>query len=243
MNKLVETKIETFSTKGPVREANEDGFWAIKVETPTGIQTLVAVCDGVGGLKNGSWASRVTLETIKASVMEEWGILSVQKGLAEANRIIFESFQGKDPSQKSGTTCSVLLINEGTLTYEGLHVGDSRIYQARNSQSIILTKDHTLYEKLKEEGGTWEESEEGRIKSTLTKCVGVSPGLVPDKLTGSFEPGDMFTLASDGFWHSLQAKYFQRDLAITLAEVSDFGYKMGERDNMTAITVRVSEVL
>jgi protein phosphatase len=69
------------------------------------------------------------------------------------------------------TTCEVLLLN-GTCSVWG-HIGDSRIYIFKNNKLKQLTKDHSLVQKLMDEGEfTVKELKNYPRKSVITKAIG-----------------------------------------------------------------------
>lgn len=79
------------------------------------------------------------------------------------------------------------------------HVGDSRIYRLRNSNLELLTSDHTLKNKLIEQGLLEKAIKEGiRYKNVLTKAIGAFKKILPDISIHSTLKNDLFMMCSDG---------------------------------------------
>lgn len=248
------------SDKGRVKKVNEDNF-LIKVGKINNNEFgLFAICDGLGGLSNGDLASKeMVLELekwwnnrianiVSNNIVDRDILVELSCVIRDVNRKLIK--YASDNNIRLGTTASILLIYNRK--FYVCHIGDSRIYTISSSVNK-LTKDHTYYNKLIQDGEI-EESKKVK-KSILTQCVGSGPSISPDFLVGRLNKDVLFILCCDGFYNKMSDREFM-DMKNELEETSDYGYMgeictkyielikgKGERDNITvmAIKYRVNE--
>lgn len=127
---------------GKHRSSNQDSGYA-------GYQ-LFFVADGMGGHAGGDIASaissqRVALTDSRYESVEE-AIDSFKKGILEANGMLSLTVADHPELEGMGTTFSGMLLH-GTQMVTA-HIGDSRIYLARDGEVKQITKDHTFVQKL-----------------------------------------------------------------------------------------------
>ncbi|MGH2710662.1 MAG: Stp1/IreP family PP2C-type Ser/Thr phosphatase [Actinomycetota bacterium] len=215
---------------GRVRPGNEDSYIA---EEP-----LFAVADGMGGHQGGEVASSLALET----VAKRQG--NLEQRVQEANAAVFAR-AAKDPGLSGmGTTLTILLADGDVLRMA--HVGDSRAYMLRDGQLRRLTKDHTVVERLVDEGKlTAEEAEIHPQRSILTRALGVDQALHVDQAEIEPKPGDRILLCSDGLTgmvgedritEILSASKSPQAAADALVEAAN---EAGGQDNITAVVIDV----
>jgi CRP-like cAMP-binding protein len=151
-----------------------------------------------------------------------------------------------------GTTATVLLIAGSGDHLRGFiaHVGDSRVYLARQNQSHILTEDHSLMNELVRRGKLNREQIETspykQYKNAVTRAVGVYGSVEVDTFDFDILPGDRFLIASDGMYAYIDEAELPKQLAATdvkevpkhLVELANAG---GGHDNITAVVIRVGE--
>ena len=97
------------------------------------------------------------------------------------------------------TTVEVLFLNEDT-AYWG-HIGDSRIYNLKNNQLKQMTKDHSLVQKLVDEGYlTLREAEHHPNKNIIMRALGDNPLIEIDLSKQKLNPKDehKFFICTDG---------------------------------------------
>jgi len=186
---------------GRVRTENQDSCGSYCSKS---IQLLV-VCDGMGGHAGGSTASRLAVETVVATIKEDnksndYSSL-IDNAIEEANRVVFETAQSDASLRGMGTTCVVLLIAKKASSAYVAHVGDSRIYLARGEEYARLTKDHTMVQRMVDDGILTEEQAAGHPHANVISrslgsgmTVDVEQPDVPIEL----QNGDIFLLCSDG---------------------------------------------
>lgn len=191
------------SNKGNVRENNEDAFK--KIESVNG--SFFVLCDGMGGVKGGDIAAKLTIESIEKFVSEEWNnnpIKLIKNAIEIANKEVFDYFYKKDKLTKPGTTIVIALIRNNKIYYA--HVGDSRIYYQTGKKIFQITTDHSLVADLiSKKIITEEEAKTHPQKNVITKAVGTKLFAEPTVCRKPIEPadGDNLLLCSDGLTNEI----------------------------------------
>ena len=215
---------------GRVRKGNEDSYTA---EDP-----LFAVADGMGGHQGGEVASSVALEILSK------GDGPLEELVRKANDEVFRR-AGTDPGLSGMGTTLTAIRHEGNVLRLA-HVGDSRAYLLRDGTIQRLTKDHTVVERLVDEGRlTAEEADIHPQRSILTRALGVDESVQVDQ--GAIEPhvGDRLLLCSDGLTGVVGEEEITRILtdhaepqeaADSLVDAANEG---GGQDNITAVVIDV----
>ena len=160
----------SISEHGKIREQNEDSVGIFH----TDFGLLIVICDGLGGGLSGEFASMLSVETIHKTFVEtdELDLLKrIRKSIDKANKFVYEKSNGNLNFKGMATTCEVLLLN-GVSAFWG-HIGDSRIYFHKNKKLNQLTKDHSLIQKLIDEGElAVKDFKNHPKKSVITKAIG-----------------------------------------------------------------------
>jgi PPM family protein phosphatase len=218
---------------GRVREGNEDGFVAA--------EPLFAVADGMGGHQGGEVASKVALETLQKAAD---GTADLAEVVQEANRAVFTR-ASQDPALLGmGTTLTAVLVEEHRLHLA--HVGDSRMYLARDGRLERITRDHTVVEEMVEQGRlTPEEAAIHPQRSIVTRALGVEEDIQVDELDLDVRPGDRVLLCSDGLTgmvdegEILRLLTEHRDAQAATDALVDAANRAGGQDNITAVILDV----
>jgi len=180
----------TKTDSGRRRRNNEDVFVC---EPP-----LFAIADGMGGAQAGEVASGLAAEALKEGedgkgTSEE----RVSALIQSANRRVYEKAQQDMALAGMGTTLTLALVDEGTVTFG--HVGDSRAYRLRDGKLEQITDDHSLVAELTRAGKlSEEEAETHPQRSVITRALGTDPDVDGDVFQIETEEGDVFLLCSDG---------------------------------------------
>ena len=242
---------------GRRRPHNEDNFL---VDRDLG---LCIVADGMGGHAAGEVASALAVETIHDELVRNRDILleraeqgpastvSVKQllGLIEgaiqnASARIHTFAQGDAHKRGMGTTLSLLLVLD-SLAYVA-HVGDSRVYLARDGTLRQLTEDHTMAaEMLKMGMVTPDRLDKIPHRNAITRAVGIYPHVNVDTFTLEVLPGDQFVLATDGLTGYLKTDdnllshlaAAEGDQAVN--SLVEFANASGGKDNITAVLLRI----
>ena len=182
---------------GCVREINEDavGYW------PHDDGMVFAVADGLGGEAAGEVASQLALEVLARELDRAPGNWTVAKRLRrsfqEANLEIYNKAITVPELRGMGTTLTATALTGGTLV--AAHVGDTRLYLARERKLTQLTKDHTWVAEQVQYGAV--SAEAARVhprRHVLTRCLGRELIVGIDVLTLDMRPGDVLCQMSDG---------------------------------------------
>jgi len=244
---------------GKVRDHNEDNFL---VDKKLG---LFMVADGMGGHAAGEVASAIAVRTVHEEIKREKELLDdYETGATGASKVttkdiialvehavqracskIHEESTNDTNKRGMGTTLSAIVIvgHQGFIA----HVGDSRIYLARNGHIQQVTEDHTVFNELIKRGKlTREQIEKVQQKNAITRAVGVYERVEVDTLVMELIAGDTLMLASDGLHGYLETP---DELAGPLGLPGDASVKAlielangrGGKDNITSIVVRVGE--
>jgi protein phosphatase len=179
---------------GRVRSSNQDSGYA-------GVN-LFFVADGMGGHAGGDIASAIASQHL-ALADEPLGT----NAEAEQKLIdyIYQAKQKIDASVKQhpaiagmGTTLSALMVTGTKVTIA--HIGDSRIYLARDGVVKQITSDHTFVQRLVDTGRiTEEEAITHPRRSVLMRVLGdIETFPEVDIDTYETKPGDRWMACSDG---------------------------------------------
>jgi protein phosphatase len=212
---------------GKLRETNEDQFLIADLvksmqvnQTSLGLDQekgrmfggsqgkVLLVADGMGGHEGGEQASTIAVEALTRYVLnvmhwlfrlEEDGDEDFQEDLRAAMEHCQEKVEDeleRERRKAPGTTLTLAYMIWPRLYV--VHVGDSRCYLWRNSKLKQITKDHTMAQKLVDEG-QMEEEETARWSHVLWNVIGGgSEQLAPEVYKAKLEKGDTLMLCTDG---------------------------------------------
>jgi protein phosphatase len=209
-------------------------------------EPIFVVADGMGGHLAGDVASRTAIETItqmtRSVAPGDPGAL--KSYVTEANSAIWG--KGKDDPNLAGmgTTCTLIYLDGGVAHIA--HVGDSRAYLLRGVELTQLTEDHTLVERMVQEGRLKrEDAPRHPQRSIITRALGVDQGVDVDVQDESLQDGDRLLICSDGLSSMVDDTAIARHLrehddpqsaADALVEAANAA---GGEDNITVIVLDV----
>ena len=186
------------SKVGLKRSNNEDAIGIFEVDGGL----LAIVCDGLGGNNAGEIASSLSVDVIyknfKSSGEQDY-LKRIKDSIEAANKRIKEESSKQDMYDGMATTAEILFIKEKT-AYWG-HVGDSRIYNLKNGKLKQLTKDHSLIQKLIDDGYlTLNQAETHPNKNIIMRALGDSDSVEIDlsKLKLLASDSYKFLVCTDG---------------------------------------------
>ncbi|PJA99170.1 MAG: serine/threonine-protein phosphatase [Ignavibacteriales bacterium CG_4_9_14_3_um_filter_30_11] len=188
----------TVSRTGLKREHNEDHIGVFEVDGGL----LIVVCDGLGGNQGGEIASKLAVDIINEEFknMSKLGVIErIQRSILKANDTIIQESSEDDNSNGMATTAEVLFLKKD-FAYWG-HVGDSRIYSSRKEKLQLLSKDHSLVQRLIDEGYiTLKEAENHPNKNIITRALGDNNVLEVDlsKMKLKKKENNRFLVCTDG---------------------------------------------
>ena len=239
-------KIAARTDKGLVRDNNQDSYAACELE---GGAVLAVVCDGMGGAAEGALASSEAVRAIKERITERYysgmsdiSVRSLMVSAVEsANRYIYDLSLTDEKYEGMGTTVVAALISE-TFVYIA-HAGDSRAYRVSNGNIDQLTRDHSVVQRMLENGEiTPEEAVAHPSKHIITRALGVDGEIRIDFCQETLDEDDVLILCSDGL-----TNYINTDDILELTGDGCY-YKFADRlvnlanqngggDNITVIAV------
>lgn len=247
---------------GRQRMHNEDNFLIDKR------LRLFLVADGMGGHAAGEVASSIAVHEIRDAVnksrdlidryraeqpaVQAYEILQVlEHAIQTACGAVHARAQVEQDKRGMGTTATVLLIAGLGDKLHGFiaHVGDSRVYLARQSQCHVLTEDHSLMNELIRRGKITrdqiEQSPYKQYRNAVTRAVGVYSSVEVDTFDFDILPGDRFLLCTDGLYGylsdtTLPGTLADGDIKDVPQKLIDLANTGGGHDNITAVVVRVN---
>lgn len=248
---------------GRQRDHNEDNFLIDKK------LQLFIVADGMGGHAAGEIASSITVHQIRDAIHANRDLVDryrqgdpgvhpmeilqvIEHAIQDACGTVYNRAQAEPDKRGMGTTASALLIAGASGKLRGFiaHVGDSRIYLARQNQCHQLTEDHSLLNELVRRGKIkreeFESSPYKQFKNAVTRAVGVYASVEVDTFDFDVLPGDRFLLCSDGLSVYLDEEALPRmlsdgDVREVPKHLIDIANDGGGHDNITTVVVRVGE--
>ncbi len=190
---------------GRRRSGNEDSY-DIWVSDGSGgehaADTLIVVCDGMGGSNAGEVASRMAAETVVRVFSEDTSgdaAKALGRALEIANDEVYEHGRSRVDLNGMGTTCTAIALKGDEVSFG--HVGDSRAYLIRDGRIRQITADHSLVAQLVARGQiTAAEAKTDPRRNVVTRSVGVGPTVDVDaeRLAEPLVPGDTLLVCSDG---------------------------------------------
>lgn len=247
--------IGTANSVGVERSHNEDalvvltGSFAGQVSLPD--FGLFVIADGMGGHRSGEVASSLSVRTVARRLTEQTVLRLfdlepredlnplqdlVRHALEEANQTVVSRVPG------GGTTLTAAVVLGEQMTIG--HVGDSRAYVIRNGETKVITRDHSLVERLRELGQlTEEEAASHPQRNVLYRAIGQGANLEVDVFTLPVPRGGSLLMCSDGLWGVVPDSEILRivvdapDPQAACDELIRAANSAGGPDNITAVLV------
>ncbi len=235
--------------QGLVRHHNQD---AMKVDPDLGV---IVLADGMGGHRCGEVASRVAVEAALADLLpaqredradEVEAQLRVGHAVEVANKALLDMCEVHPELQGMGTTLVAAMFRDGMVFHA--HVGDSRLYRVRYGRMRRLTRDHTLIQRMIDDGvflNRVEAREAGIRDNVLTRSLGMQRQAEVDVGSAVLEAGDTYLVCSDGLHGLVPDSIIARilrdrdgDLEEQAQTLIDTALGAGGNDNVSVILAR-----
>lgn len=251
----MEHSVDWHSDIGISRRRNEDSIIHVELSilTEEGRETDVTVmllCDGMGGLNAGDWASQkacsIILDVIEKrnySTIPEL-IKRLELSIYVINQVLVEKSQ--EQQAQIGTTFTLFVTHDGIGHLR--HLGDSRLYEitpnaSEGNKVKVLSFDQSVVMRNVRNGTmTYEEALNSKNSSVLYMCLGVFPSDRLEIFRADFEleADSSYLIASDGFWHmTTEDEYL--DMSNGTLKIADMVERIklrDEQDNISAIIWR-----
>jgi protein phosphatase len=250
---VIPYKVEAYglSDIGLVRQNNED-VWAELVGLG-----FYALADGMGGHQAGEVASRETIKALCRIIKKKMGfknegrdLESIQQSLKlvieQVNSFVYKLGRSQRELKGMGTTLCCLLFHERGLIYA--HVGDSRIYRFRQNKLQQITRDHSLFRELVDQGHIDEQQAPDFLnKNIITKAIGTDPRTQPTVNAADIQIDDIYLMCSDGLSDLLSPAEMScvvssaSSLQEAVHALIAMAKAKGGHDNITVVLTRVEK--
>ncbi len=232
------------------RANNEDrvGFW----QTPGA--ALMAVADGLGGHLHGEIAAEMAVGLFGAVFRREAQprladpAAFLARAMAASHAAILREGQRLDLPETPRTVIVACVVQDGHAWW--MHVGDCRLYLIREGRIVSRTRDHTVVQRLIDEGRIREEAIASHPdRNRLLQCLGGYLAPAPDAAEHMrLAKGDVLLLCSDGFWGPLTQRQMlhallARSLEEAIPELAELAETRGGplADNVSALAMTWGE--
>jgi serine/threonine protein phosphatase PrpC len=251
------------SDTGGTRDLDEDSLLVLQVNALSELQGLpalnfFAVADGIGGHEAGEVASRITVRSLAAKILENIyspeivgqplspGELKAQlkEAVLAANQELLSAREQRGVDM--GNTLTAALVRDDQAFI--VNVGDSRTYLMRMGTLSQITQDHSIVARLLSQNLIQpEEVYTHEQKSVIYRSLGDKPDLeIDDSLFEiTLEPGDRLVLCCDGLWEMVPESFMEDvlleffDPQAACDKLVEMANQAGGDDNISVIVVNV----
>lgn len=237
---LITAKTDT----GRVRKANEDSFFVCQDK-----MTYIAVADGMGGLRAGKTASSTAIKVVekflntrnKSKFKDIPPLLSA--ALVKANDEVYAMTASNPDGEGMGTTFVIAYVEDNKAYIA--NIGDSRAYLISKGEISQITVDHSLVQRLYENG----EIERSQMrthpqKNLITRSIGTNASVECDIFEIELDEGDLILLCSDGLNNMMEDEQMldiynkHPDLDEFADELISAANEAGGYDNITVAVLK-----
>lgn len=234
-----------FTSPGAEKKFNEDA-----VETAEINGGLLAVlCDGVGGDNGGDLAARIALKSALYffSASENTNNLEkIKLAIEESNSFVLNHSSASAQQKNMATTLEIIYLKDN-FVYWG-HIGDSRIYHLKSKRLNQITKDHSLVQKLLDEGYlTHKQAADHPQKNVIIKALGDNQFIEPDlsKIRLNENEENKIFICSDGVTNLISNSELEKVLnSDDIEEIKATLIKMiklrGAKDDYSFIIIEIT---
>lgn len=152
----------------------EDSLWP---ESSCVNPSVLILCDGMGGHKNGEVASRCVVDTLNNELcaLPEVPMAKAETIINNALKKVYDALNDLDTNDGTGKTMGTTLVL-AIKCIDGLlvaHIGDSRMYLFRKGKGIVFrTRDHSVVSELVACGEMTEaEARVSPLKNRITRAI------------------------------------------------------------------------
>lgn len=228
---------------GEVRNENQDRIVCARGRDKLGRPfAIIALADGIGGMRQGAECAALTLGSLLSDVAEaaqssinasKW----LLRGIHQANKDVRAMIYGEGGS----TLATVLLAGDGTCYWAS--VGDSRVYQINGSKLTQLSTDDTIA------GQLGRGADVGIEQSKLIQFIGIGKPLEISVSELDISTSKTVFLTTDGVHYLDSTPWFGQlikhapDPGICVRRMVELSKWCGGPDNASAAVVTLGGVL
>ena len=195
------------------REVNEDrvGHWSAPGTA------VMAVADGLGGHAHGELAAQLAMDVLGAAFESEAKPLGdpgafLAGAFLDAHDAILREAGRRQLTDNPRTVIAACVVQDSHAFWT--HVGDCRFYLLRKGRVVARSRDHTIVQRLVDEGRIREEAVGTHPhRNRLLQCLGgfQTPRGEP-VASVRLAREDIVLLCSDGFWGPLTQRQLMHAL-------------------------------
>lgn len=204
---------------GLQRDYNEDALLCLELNFGSQDSNrsigLYAVADGMGGHQHGEVASKVAINSVASTLLEQFFLPRLNPSFAQPkssflsilNEAILSAHQEVlKKASGGGTTLTCCLAFAKTLIVA--HVGDSRAYYiTEEGEAKLYTRDHSLVKRLVELGQISEkEAQNHPQRNVLYRALGQTDPIEADVFSLPLPSAGYLLLCSDGLWEVISER-------------------------------------
>ena len=180
---------------------------------------LMVVADGLGGHQHGELAAQLAVDHLGEAFAAQARPRLVNPGffllraISGAHAAIVHEARTRALRDSPRTCIAACVVQEGVLHWA--HIGDCRLYVIRGGRILVRTRDHSIVQRLVDEGRMREEAISSHPdRNRLLQCLGgVQMPQFDPAATHRLERDDVVLLCSDGFWGPLTQRHLVHGLS------------------------------
>jgi protein phosphatase len=220
---------------------------------------VLAVSDGMGGALAGEVASKMAVETVSQTFLEEDTERTISpnedddsligrlyQATLYSNHLIHH--QGRTDPQFNGMGATFTGIGITPEAVDLIQVGDSRAYLVRNEQIYQITKDQSLVQQLIDANQiSPEEAETHTLKNVILQALGAQNEIYPVAARLMPQRDDVLLLCSDGLSNKVAGADMLKivtdnadRLEMACADLVKEANERGGEDNITVILAKLT---
>ena len=207
---------------------------------------IYAVADGMGGHRKGEVASRTVLEVLRDKRMSMHGTQDLTEVIQSAKTALnWLAEKDKDSFGMGTTVTGILIAGERSFLF---HCGDSRLYRLAGRCLEKLTVDHSMVQRLFDEGVITEDQMRSHPQKNILSAAlmgDMQSGLPPLEVREiSPDCQGTFLLCSDGLWEGVGRSDMEECLLSDGHDASclfEKAISAGARDNVSFIVLKISK--
>ena len=260
----VTLEIAAVTDIGQRRVRNEDNFFVngafidhykVTAEKFDAVDTeevhVMAICDGMGGKKDGDIAAMTGVATLSDFSEELQKIRTYDDASYTADRVLSTANnriikRSKKLGREMGSTIAMMIVTSKFIY--ACNLGDSEIYHKNRYGMERLSKPQTYVQELVDRGAiSQSQANVSFARNQLSKYLGMenTKALKPNECCVEIRTGDIMLICSDGVTDALQGHsiYASLNSSRPVKEIADTivqkALRKGSGDNITVVIARV----